>query len=222
MTSVVMIGATGAVGGHCARAVSGRGQLTSLGRRVATGIDAAQHVVDLADPPSYAAHLAGQSVAICCLGVGEPSKVTRDEFRRIDHDIPLGFATAARAAGVGHFLLLSSVGANAASPSFFLRTKGQLEDGLRALAFDRLSLFHPSMILTPENRYGLSQALTLAIWPRLTPLLRGPLRRFRGIAVDRLGQAIAATALGTGRGEEVLEWPQIVARADQFGVTSTT
>ncbi|WP_373236840.1 hypothetical protein [Cohaesibacter celericrescens] len=62
------------------------------------------------------------------------------------------------------------------------------------------------MILTPNNRYGLSQGLTLALWPLLTPLLIGPLRKLRGIKVERLGRAIANNLVKTGRGVEVLEW----------------
>ena len=207
---VVMIGATGAVGGACAAALAGRAAVTALGRRTEDGLAADQHVVDLADPASYAAHLEGQDAAICCLGVGEPSNVSRAEFRRIDHDIPLAFATACRAAGVSGFSLLSSVGADAGSRIFFARSKGELEDGLRALAFDRLSLFHPSMILTPKNRYGLSQALTLAIWPRLTPLFQGPMKKLRGIPVARLGRAIAQDALRDRPGEATYEWPEIM------------
>jgi len=54
---------------------------------------------------------------------------------------------------------------SSSSSSFYLKTKGELEDGLKALRFERLSLFHPSMIMTPTNRYGLSQGITLAIMP---------------------------------------------------------
>ena len=142
--------------------------------------------------------------------MGEPSKVSREEFVRIDKDIPLAFGKAAINAGVKHFELLSSVGVSSASRSFFLKTKGELEDGLETLGFDRLSLFHPSMILTPTNRYGLSQAVTLAVWPFLTPLLIGPAQKLRGIKVEDLGTTIAQNVETTGSGKEVLEWKEIV------------
>lgn len=211
MKRIVMIGATGAVGGHCARALAGQAALVALGRRADPALEAEQHVVDLSDPATFAAHLAGADAAICCLGVGEPSKVSREEFRRIDHDLPLTFARACREAGVAGFSLLSSVGASSGSRSFFLRSKGELENALRALPFKRLTLVHPSMILTPENRYGLSQALTLAIWPRLDAVLRGPLKKLRGVPVEVLGRAIAIDALSDVPGARVLEWPEITS-----------
>ncbi len=73
-------------------------------------------------------------------------------------------------------------------------------------------MIQPSMILTPTNRYGLSQALTLALWPKLTVLLGGALRKYRGIAVGTLGAAMARNLLTTsGSRVEILHWPEFMA-----------
>jgi uncharacterized protein YbjT (DUF2867 family) len=136
-----------------------------------------QRVVDVLDSSSYQQCLAGQDVAICTLGVGQPSKVSAEEFTRIDKDAVLDFATACKQAGVRHFQLLSSVGVSADSRSFYLRSKGELQDALIALDFERLSIFQPSMILTPTNRCGWTQGLTVAVWPCLNPVLQGACKR---------------------------------------------
>ncbi len=215
--AVVMLGATGAVGGHAARALATMPEITRLvliGRRPVDGLTGRhieQHTADILDPANYAAHLAGLDTAVCTLGVGEPSKVTRDEFVRIDKRAALDFAIACKAAGVQHFSLLASVGAKAKSSNFYLRTKGELEDGLRQLGFARLSLFEPSMILTPTNRYGVSQAIVLAVWPIFGALLIGPARKYRGIDVGRLGRAMAHNIPRNHNGEEVLRWDQFMA-----------
>lgn len=206
-----MLGATGAVGGVAAAALAADplvSRLTLLGRRAApvSGAAVQQDLVDVQDPASYRGHLAGQDGALCTLGVGQPSKMTREEFLRIDRDAVLSFARACREAGVQHFALLGSVGADARSGSFYLRTKGELEEGLRALRFARLSLFRPSMILTPENRYGFTQALTLLVWPWLSHLLLGPLRPLRGVPVQQLGRAMARQMVIEGSGEQVITW----------------
>ncbi len=217
--SVVMIGATGAVG-SCVAAALARDpavtQLTTLGRRPVPNLQGSavwQHTVDAFDPISYQAHLAGHQVAICTLGVGEPSKVSRDELVRVDKTAVLAFATACKQSGIDHFQLLSAVGANAKSSSHYLRVKGELEAALRSLAFSRLSVFQPSMILTPKNRYGLLQGIMLATWPIVSIGLIGPLKKFRGIEVDRLGRAIAANATRAGAGNEILQWNEIVRLA---------
>jgi uncharacterized protein YbjT (DUF2867 family) len=214
--SVVMIGATGAVGGHAARTLAARPdlvRLTLLGRRPAPieGPAVAQHTVDVLDPQTFRQLLPGHDSALCTVGVGEPSKMSREEFLRIDRDAPLAFAKACREAGVAHFALLGSVGANARSRSFYLRTKGELEEGLRALGFPRLSLFRPSMILTPENRYGFTQAVTLLVWPLLGHLFFGPLRPLRGVRVEQLGRAMALQLFTEGGGAEVVTWERFQA-----------
>jgi len=79
----------------------------------------------------------------------------------------------------------------------------------QSIDFEKLSLFRPSMILTPSNRYGLSQGLTLAIWPWLRPLLAGALRKYRGIRVDRLGHAMAVNLRSPNTGVEILHWDAI-------------
>ncbi|NNE71389.1 MAG: NAD(P)H-binding protein [Rhodothermales bacterium] len=210
--SVVFIGATGAVGGHASASLSTHpdvAKLTLIGRREATHLSSekvAQHVADLSDPTSYREVLQGHDTAVCTLGIGQPSKVSREEFERVDHDYVLDFAKACKAAGVRHFALLSSVGADAGSSNYYLRTKGRLEEELAALEFDRLSVFRPSMILTPTNRYGFSQAVALRLTPLLKPLLMGPLRKFRGVPVDLLGRAIAASVLQPGGRVETHYW----------------
>ena len=213
--SVLLLGATGAVGSQVTRTLTAMpelGSITLLGRRPLEGQTdprIRQATVDIFDESSYEGLLEHHSAAICTLGVGEPSKASRDDFVRIDRDAVLAFAGACRTARVRHFQLLGSVGANPKSWSFYLRTKGELESGLREMGFDRLSLFRPSMILTPTNRYGLSQAVALAVWPKLPPVLVGPLRKFRGIPVEQLGRAIALNLRGEGSGAEVLHWDEI-------------
>jgi uncharacterized protein YbjT (DUF2867 family) len=215
---IVMLGATGAVGQQVVAALqahSGWDRLSLLNRRPAPGAAdsrIATHVVDPLDAKSYAHLLPGHCAAACTLGVGEPSKVSAAELVRVDRDAVLDFAKACKAAGVEHFVLLNAVGADSRSRSLYLRTKGELCDALVAMQFKRLSLFQPSMILTPNNRYGLLQGVMLAVWPLLNPLLLGPLRPYRGVRVQQLGAAMARQLTTPGQGVQRLVWDQIVPR----------
>jgi uncharacterized protein YbjT (DUF2867 family) len=210
--SVVMLGASGAVGTATLNTLlqfKNIKQVTLLGRNSISGIKAdnlQQHKIDISDVSSYKSFVQGHTTAICTLGVGQPSKISKEEFIKIDKTAVLDFATECKKAGVRHFELLASVSINSTSSSFYLRTKGELVDELKALNFDRLSIFQPSMILTPNNRYGIGQAITLKIWPLLKPLLMGSLRKYRGIPVNILGQAMAKNILKEGKGYETLQW----------------
>ena len=129
----------------------------------------------------------------------------------------IAFAKICKQSGVRHVELLGAVGADSKSRAFYLRVKGELEEALVALNFERLSLFQPSMLLTPTNRYGIQQALTLAFWPGLSRVLIGPTRKYRGIRIEALGAAMANNLATAGQGVETLHWDQFTALAEASG-----
>ena len=212
--SIVFLGASGAVGSIALENIlsfSGINKILLLGRRKLNVEDHGnleQQIIDITDNTTYESYITDFDSAICTLGVGEPSKTNNDEFVKIDKTAVLDFAISCKKNGVKHFQLLSSVGISTTSRSFFLRTKGELVEALEALKFDRLSIFQPSMILTPTNRYGLSQAIVLKVWPMLHFMMHGKAQKYRGIKVEELGKAIANNTLTTGSGIEYLQYSQ--------------
>jgi len=212
--SIVMLGASGAVGTETLITLiqlKNIQQLTLLGRKPISNINVdfvQQHKISIGDTNSYQNYLPGHTTAICTLGVGEPSKMSKEEFVKIDKIAVLDFAIECKKVGIKHFELLASVGINPKSTSFYLRTKGELVEELKALNFERLSIFQPSMILTPINRYGIAQAITLKVWPLLKPLFMGSLRKYRGISVNVLGQAMAKNIFNEGKAFEILQWDE--------------
>src|SRR5438552_3189511 len=90
---VVLLGATGAVGRNVlAEALRSPAfeTVTTLGRRPADIVDGeaprgklVQHIVDFEESASYRALVEGHTTAVCTLGVGEPSKSTREEVWKI-------------------------------------------------------------------------------------------------------------------------------------------
>ena len=210
--SIVMLGATGAVGGEVLKILlelNDMERITLLGRREVpkiSNIIVNQQIIDVFKPDTYTKYLPKHDIAICTLGIGEPSKTSKENFIKTDKLAVLDFAKSCKEAGVSHFELLASVGISSKSSSFYLRIKGELVDELKALNFDRLSIFKPSMILTPTNRYGISQAIILRVWPWLKPLLFAGLRKYRGIKVSTLGRAMALNVVQEKSGFEALEW----------------
>lgn len=81
-------------------------QLTLLGRRSAenvVGKSIFQHEIDIFSVKSYESFLSGHGTAICTMGVGQPSKMSQEEFIKIDKKAVLDFASACEKAGVTHF-----------------------------------------------------------------------------------------------------------------------
>ena len=216
--SIIMLGATGMAGSHVLKALLSQesriDQITLLGRRKIENLEnvdirVEQHMVDIFTPSTYQPFIEGHSVAICTLGVGEPSSVSKEQLVKVDKTAVLDFATQCKNAGVQHFEILSSVNARSSSSNFYLKVKGELNEGLTKLNFNRLSIFQPSLIITPTNRFGFGQWLMLKLFPVFKPLMQGSLKKYRGIAVDRLGKAIASNIFTQKSGEEVLHWKEM-------------
>lgn len=80
---------------------------------------------------------------ICTLGTTLRTAGSEAAFRRVDHDYPLAVARLARAHGTPTYVLNSAIGADAGSRFFYNRVKGELENALRLVGFDSLTLVRP-------------------------------------------------------------------------------
>ncbi len=210
----VVLGATGAVGGNIVRALmesSAWPRIATLGRRSLPAWEShanrlTQHITDVLDPKAYGPLLAGHSHAFCAFGIGEPSKVNPERFQRVDIDAVRAFAEACRAMGIRHFTHMTSVGADPTSRIRYLRLKGGLEKDIEAMGFERTSHFRPSMLMTPVNRYGITQGFMLRAMPVFDNFLLGGWRKYRGIDVADLGKAMVRNAERPGKAIEGLAW----------------
>ena len=103
------------------------------------------HVVDMERAEDWQTGPAAD-VAFSCLGTTLRAAGSKAAQHRVDVDYQLQFAEMARRSGVGTFVLLSAAGANAKSSLFYMRLKGEAEEGVRALGFERTLFFRPGMI----------------------------------------------------------------------------
>jgi putative NADH-flavin reductase len=218
-SSVVMLGASGAVGTIVVQQLLPHASIANITLLNRKNIDTfqniiiKQHNIDIHNSEKYASFINHQTVAICTLGVGEPSKVSKEEFIKVDKTAVVHFANICKEKGVEHFQLLACVNQNTKSANHYLKVKGELVAHLQSLQFNRLSIFEPSMILTPTNRYGFSQALMLAVWPKLHFLLQRSFSKYRGIEIEKLGKAIANNTFTNKTGDEFLTWNDFLALA---------
>lgn len=98
----------------------------------------------------------GCDAVICCLGTTRKKAGSKAAQEKIDLRLPLSLAAIAKKEGVKHFLGISAQGANSASPFFYNRLKGMLEEGLTMMGFESLTLVRPSLLLGKhkEPRFG--------------------------------------------------------------------
>jgi uncharacterized protein YbjT (DUF2867 family) len=160
MTKALVVGATGVVGRELVNELcqdKSVEQVIVLARRELSVQHKKLkcHVVDFNQPDTWQQLVNADSV-YCALGTTLKQAGSKEAQRRIDLELPLAIASAAKKNGVNQFALVSSVGANANSNSFYLATKGQLEQQIKDLEFNKLTIVKPSVIkgVRPEFRLG--------------------------------------------------------------------
>lgn len=135
---------------------------------------------------------------VCCLGSTIRKAGSREAFLAVDRDLVLRLAGIARELGARQAIMVSSVGASAQSGNFYLRVKGETERALGDMGFERVDLLRPGLLLGEREESRPGETIARVLTPFTNPLLRGPLRRYRGIAASDV--AAAAVAL-LGRDE---------------------
>ncbi|ODV58818.1 uncharacterized protein ASCRUDRAFT_38440, partial [Ascoidea rubescens DSM 1968] len=86
-----------------------------------------------------------------------------DQYK-IDHDLNLELAKAVKEAGIGTYILISSVGANKSSTFPYLKMKGELDQDVIDLKFDRTITVRPGTLIGKrEKGDGLWQEAFLSI-----------------------------------------------------------
>lgn len=157
-------------------------------------------------------------VFVCALGT-TMRKVggDRELFRAVDHDLVIASARAARAAGIVHMIMVSSVGADSGAKNFYLRTKGETEAQLRKLGFARLDVLQPSLLVGNRRESRPLERLATIFAPVMNLLLHGKARRFRAIHTSDLAETILALAHERPAGKFVLEYDAMRYAAKRMG-----
>lgn len=195
--TALLAGASGLVGGHLLDLLlegTDPTPVVSLGRRPLPRTHPAltQLTVDFARLGEAPIPSAGR--AFCCLGTTIKRAGSREAFRAVDHDAVMAFATAAKAAGVRHFLVVTALGADPNAAVFYNRVKGEVERSLRAVGFDALTIAQPSLLLGDREESRPAEHAAVVMSRALGPLLGWlPSRPIEARTVARALQRLAAS-----------------------------
>lgn len=103
------------------------------------------HIVDFEKPEDWKDSVKGD-VAFSCLGTTLKDAGSKEAQRKVDYDYQFQFAKAAKDNNVEDYILVSAYGANPQSKIFYSKMKGELEDAVRKLHFNKITIFKPGML----------------------------------------------------------------------------
>ena len=154
------------------------------------------HVVDFETPEAWADLLHGD-VAFSCLGTTLAVAGSKEAQWRVDYDYQYAFAQQCKANGVPTFVLVSAAGATAQSKLFYNRMKGQLEDAVKALSFQCLLIFQPSILIRSNSDRG-GENFTVKAFKFLNKL--GILKRYRPMPTEILAEKMLSAVYNSPKG----------------------
>jgi uncharacterized protein YbjT (DUF2867 family) len=142
---------------------------------------------------------------LCALGSTIKKAGSKEDFKKIDCDFVINVAKFSKKNGVNQFAVISALGADSHSSIFYNQVKGEMEEALKSLNFNSLSIFRPSLILGERKEVRTGERFLIKISPFLNATLMGPLKKYRGIEAHRLAKHLVDSIFTRNIGVKIIE-----------------
>ena len=144
-----------------------------------------------------------------CIGTTKQNSPDKNEYQKVELDIPKKIAQIARNNSVISFIFISSIYANPKSSGDYVKFKGLVEEELKKLNFSNLGILRPSFLMgdRKENRVG--EKIGILTFRLLSPLLLGPLKKMKPINSEKVAKAMIKIA-NENLGKTIFESDEIV------------
>lgn len=214
MSQVLLTGATGLVGGHLLRMLLNAQDIKSIAaptRRPLTDISGVFNPHDPQLTDALAQVVDPVDIVFCCLGTTRREAGSKEAFVHADYTLVIDTALVGKKLGAQHMLVVSAMGANAHSPFFYNRVKGEMEEALIAQQWPRLTIARPSMLVGEREKKRAGETLLAPLFS----LLPGNLK---SIDARDVASALLAEALSPAQeGVRILSSSQLRERAARAG-----
>jgi uncharacterized protein YbjT (DUF2867 family) len=197
MKTAIVIGASGLIGKTLVRKLLEDNRYNSVRVFVRRSINIpntklVELIVDFDKITDWKNKIAGDEL-YSAMGTTIKKAGSKEAQYKIDFTYQYEFAKAATENGVISYFLVSSSGANAKSKLFYMKIKGELEEKVKLLPFNKIRVFRPSLLLgeRDEKRFGEKAAeILLKIVVPLFPFLKNQ----RPIEGEKVARAMIVSA----------------------------
>lgn len=214
MSQVLLTGATGLVGGHLLRMLLNAQDIKSIAAPTRRPLSDISGVFNPHDPQltdALAQVVDPVDIVFCCLGTTRREAGSKEAFVHADYTLVIDTALVGKKLGAQHMLMVSAMGANAHSPFFYNRVKGEMEEALIAQQWPRLTIARPSMLVGEREKKRAGETLLAPLFS----LLPGNLK---SIDARDVASALLAEALSPAQeGVRILSSSQLRERAARAG-----
>ena len=129
-----------------------------------------------------------------CIGTTKQNSKDKNEYQRVELEIPKEIAKIAKSNLVNSFIFVSALYANPKSSGKYVRFKGLVEEELKRLNFLKLVLMRPSFLMGDRKEKRIGEKIGIFVFKLLSPLLLGPLKKMRPIHSKTVAKAMVRAA----------------------------
>jgi uncharacterized protein YbjT (DUF2867 family) len=116
-----------------------------------------------------------------CIGTTKQNSPDKNEYRRVELEVPKQIAQIAKSNLVNSFVFVSSGYADPKSSGDYLKFKGEVEEELKRLNFPKLGIVRPSFLLGDRKEKRIGEKIGIFVFKLLSPLFLGPLKKMKPI-----------------------------------------
>ena len=124
-----------------------------------------------------------------------------DKQYKIDHDLNVELAKAAKQAGTKTYVLISSTGASTSSFFAYPKMKGEIEEHTKELDFEHTIIIRPGLISGQREKRGVAEAVLCNVAAGLGKINTQWLKDGWAQDPEVIAKAAVAAALKAQRGE---------------------
>ena len=214
MKTALLFGSTGLVGGNVLKQLIDNSIYSKIKVFVRSEIELKSNKLqiiktDFSNLEHFKEHIKGDD-CFFCIGTTKKNSPNQDEYRRIEFDIPKQVARLAKINEVKSFIFVSSISANSKSSSDYLRFKGQVEEEIKNLKFQKIAIMRPSFLMGKRKENRVVEKVGIPIFNFLSPLFLGSLKKMKPINSEIVAK-IMIRAANENMQKTVFESDEIVA-----------
>ena len=135
----------------------------------------------------------------CCIGTTAKKTPDKTMYKAIDFGIPVAAAKLSKEHGIKTFLVVSALGANAASSIFYNKTKGEMEQAVLSENIEKTHILQPSIIGGNRKEQRIGEKIGLVVFKLLQPLFFGKLKKYSLTEAEHIAQAMINLANSTSK-----------------------
>ena len=125
-----------------------------------------------------------------CIGTTKKNSPDKNEYKRVELEVPKKIAQIAKSNLVNSFVFVSSGYADPNSSGDYLKFKGLVEEELKRLSFSKLGIMRPSFLIGDRKEKRVGEKVGIFIFKLLSPLFLGPLKKMKPIHSKKVAKAM--------------------------------